>query len=303
MACIDEKIDTSKEFNNIGSLEKYLDRELGEEWMFRAQSEESELTTTIERYCHKSDYKLKNDCPKIEENIIRQFERVYDGADKYEVHKDKLYCISLMRHYGAPTRLLDFTYSPFIAIYFALEYAFNSVSEKNNYQQNDNNCKSDYKKERICSIWCIRYKKLEEKVKSKFPEISDLVDKRSHDKTRNNRTFNLLYTKNKYTFVIPENPIKLHKRLHLQQGVFLCPGNLNVPFMDNLLAPYDSKTDDIRKITLKITPEFLTKAFEKYYRMNLTRESLFPGLDGFAESMQYQLWLYRKLHDLRKIIK
>jgi hypothetical protein len=70
--------------------------------------------------------------------------------------------------------------------------------------------------------------------------------------------------------------------------------------MDNLLSPYDNKTDDIRKVTLKITPDYLTKAFEKYYRMNLTRESLFPGLDGFATSMQYQFWLYRKLDDLRK---
>jgi hypothetical protein len=69
--CIEERIDMSKEFDNIEDLEKYLEKELGEEWMFRAQSQEPELTTTIERYCLKSNYNLKDDCPKIEENMIR----------------------------------------------------------------------------------------------------------------------------------------------------------------------------------------------------------------------------------------
>lgn len=105
---------------------------------------------------------------------------------------------------------------------------------------------------------------------------------------------------NRYTFVNVENPLLLHRRLHLQQGVFLCPGNINKSFMDNLLSPYNQKTKDICKINLTIKPIDLRNAFEKYYRMNITRESLFPGLDGFAKSMQYQFWLYRKLDDWRR---
>jgi hypothetical protein len=125
--------------------------------------------------------------------------------------------MSLMRHYGAPTRLLDFTYSRFIAVYFALEYAFNDLHKKSGDKY-----ELDYKLERNCSIWCIKYKKLEERVKNKFKDIADLVSSRADDRTRDDKTFNELYTENKYTFAIPENPIKLHKRLHLQQGVFLC---------------------------------------------------------------------------------
>jgi len=38
---------------------------------------------------------------------------------------DKLAWLAIMQHYGVPTRLLDFTYSPYIALYFALRHRGN----------------------------------------------------------------------------------------------------------------------------------------------------------------------------------
>ncbi len=35
---------------------------------------------------------------------------------------DYLEWLSIMQHFGAPTRLLDFTYSIYIALYFAIEH-------------------------------------------------------------------------------------------------------------------------------------------------------------------------------------
>lgn len=259
-------------------LEEYFSL-LGENWIFRAQSTEHALKTSLERNCKKSGYDLENDAPKIEENMVRQFARVYDGTDKEKVQEDKLYCLSLMRHFGAPTRLLDFTYSRYVAIYFALEYAYEDENGG-------------------AAIWCIDMPELVNKVKAKIPSIAELIDKRGKDETRDNSTFEELYMNHTYTFACWENPVQVHRRLHLQQGVFLCPGNIRKSFEDNLSNLYEQPTGDICKVIFK--PDDLSVAFKKYYRMNLTRESLFPGLDGFAQSMQYQIWLYRKLDDWRK---
>src|SRR5207249_3742322 len=58
---------------------------------------------------------------RLESKLIRAFRRRYEGPDRDRVQDDSLYCLSLMQHHGAPTRLLDLTYSFFVAVLFALE--------------------------------------------------------------------------------------------------------------------------------------------------------------------------------------
>ena len=280
------------EFTNWNECFKFL-TELKGDWLYRGQSSSSDLETSLEHECKKSNFLLKTDAKKIEDNMIRQFQRVYDGDDQQFVKEDTLYCLSLMRHYGAPVRLLDFTYSVYMAMYFALEAAYDNI-----HQEHD---QPDYEASRNCVIWCIEQKELWNKKRGVDVKVKELLEFRKDDDKRNDKTFVPLYMNNDYDFVSWENPTKLHRRLHLQQGVFLCPGNINIPFMKCLLAPYGTETTDkIIKVKCKFKPLELRKAFRKFMRMNITRESLFPGLDGFSKSMTYQLWFYTKLHDWRK---
>jgi hypothetical protein len=262
-----------------------------EDWLFRGLYAPWELTTTIERAC--TDTGLNDsDREKIEAGTIRQLRRLYGGDDLSNVKEDSLYALSLLQHHGAPTRLLDFTYSRYVGIYFALECANNNSPIEFIYDDGKTVSK------KCCAIWCINGKWLEQSAIEILPEIGRLIISRYDDINRTNDTFNPLYLENKYTFVGWENPLGLHHRLHVQQGVFLCPGNLSISFLDNLKQHKGwNKQENILKVICLMELKEFQNALERCRRMNISRESLFPGLDGFAQSMKYQLVHYKNLED------
>lgn len=260
-------------------------------WVFRGQHADSELETTLERYCRIAAYGLE-DAPGIEDEMIREFKRLYRGEDRQDVVRDTLYCISVMRHWGAPSRILDFSYSKDVAIYFGLESAYESLPIFMG--------KPDYNSERSLAVWCIDKGDLSKRINTKYSDIVGLRNKRKIPEDRSDDTFGPLYMENKYQFVCSENPKRLHERLNIQHGVFLCPGNVGKPFMSNLSDLYDKNSEGaVHKFVCKLKPTELRNALESLRARLITRQILFPGLDGFAQSMKYQLPLFKNIHDAR----
>jgi hypothetical protein len=232
---------------------------------------------------------LKESAPKVESEMVRQFRRAYDGNDREDVRVNTLYCLSLMRHYGAPTRLLDWTYSKYVAAYFALESALNKANRKElNPQLN-------------CAIWALNGKWCEREA---IRVAGDEVEKRGLDRVRSNpklheKSLRELYLKNLYSFVLPENPYYFHQRLQIQQAVHLCPGNVSIGVEDNLKRMNDwEKESAIIKYVYEARRGRVLEVMEILLRMNISRKTLFPGLSGLAESLQYPLKYYEKIHDM-----
>lgn len=241
----------------------------GDHWCFRGVLDHWTLQTSIERVCKNWGLALAR-LPRTEWQLMRDFQRRYPvSAAPAPPEKDTLAWLALMQHHGAPTRLLDWTYSPFIAAYFAFEYLLYSDPQE---------CRN-------AAIWAMRTHWLTEQVEEILPE--QLKDAReSFDHTRDPTAFKRLFieAERPLTFVYPVNPHRLHERLILQQGLFLCPGNISQPFEDNLQALKGLRDKgNVRKFCFP--RHTLDDALRGLESMNMNSASLFPGFDGYARSL------------------
>ena len=90
---------------------------LSENWVFRGQGN---ARWGLENAVERTDFIRLH--KGVEADFLSEFQR---GARNYlskdETPEHLIEWLALMQHHGAPTRLLDFSKSPFIAAYFAFE--------------------------------------------------------------------------------------------------------------------------------------------------------------------------------------
>jgi FRG domain-containing protein len=209
----------------------------------------------------------------------------FDFASKAKLHgidvsTDRpVELLSAMRHFGVPTRLVDWTYSPFVALYFALEEE--SSSE-------------------MAAVWAIDSGSLDRAATLKTLPVTKLPGGqrvippiRSVDFSRDDAflkhvcpDFDWYHRSNllgepTIENVVPILPGTQNERLSAQQGLFLCPSQVGPSLMeqlDKLMRPV--KHEWIVKIVIPraLRSEILGKLFQ----MNVHPLSLFPGADGLG---------------------
>jgi hypothetical protein len=251
-------------------------------WFYRGQHEDWPLATAIERALLCWDIDL-NKATSIEFQSIREFRRRLRDPEYHRVHSDTLFCLALMQHHGAPTRLLDCTYSPYVAAAFAMDRGIGSTTPV---------------------IWCFRGSWCEREAMRVTPH--NLVERRNDDRQRNDQTFIPLFQlefraakePTRWKFVKHENPFHLNERLTAQQGIFLCPADLACSFVDNLKAMQGWDCDqNVLKLRLCLTIAEARNFAQNLKNMNLSYTALFGGLDGFARSIGQQIIHYEELAD------
>ena len=169
-----------------------------------------------------------------------------------------------MQHYGAPTRLLDFTYSIYVAAYFAFERSVGKYA----------------------AIWSIDAKwaarASEDVLRSAGRTDVDTLGTPTDESDE--ATISSLIFGNPMRFAWPLTPFRLNERLQIQKGTFLVPGDVGATVMQNLaaLSGYDSPG---RVVKILLPRRFRSDALRQLFHMNISATSLFPGLDGYAASL------------------
>ena len=234
-------------------------------WVYRGQRSAAwDLSTSLERCCEREGIQ-PNDRHRLEDEFLRDFRRAYHQYSQHVPAKGSIIeWMSLMQHHGAPTRLLDFTYSIYVAAYFALETA-----------------DSD------CAVWAVKAPwVLQESVAAlglagkAFATKLQAPTREEHETVSNDVLFQPPFAR----FTILLTPFRLNERLRTQRGTFLAPGDVSTSFMNNLLA-LPGHEDETHVIKLEIPSTLRKEALQNLFLMNISRTSLFPGLDGYAQSL------------------
>ncbi|MBN2388144.1 MAG: FRG domain-containing protein [Anaerolineales bacterium] len=246
----------------IDSWDSYLRLVNGDSyrnWAFRGQADAAwqlwpSITRELQNRQVKSQYWTNQ-----ESRIFRIFQRkALQLLEKVPDIADTFRWMALMQHHGAPTRLLDFTWSPYVAAFFALESSTTDAA-----------------------VWAINTLRL--------GTYSFTLRSHEDDPMDLEKALKLYYSYSANDVAFGE-PFFMDQRLIAQSGTFACPFDLTRPINEIL----GRRRDTVAKFVLRGSG-LRKQALSELYRMNITHATLFPDLYGLARSLRYELeshWEY-----------
>jgi hypothetical protein len=254
----------------LSSWQQYVELTSGSKfqgWVFRGQRRtEWELWSSLSRYLRDVGIP-ERDWGEREERVLRVFKRkAHLLLTHVPEQSDDFQWLALMQHHGAQTRLLDFTWSPYVAAFFALEQATTTAA-----------------------VWALNpYAKIWGEGLGNQAPGADCW--RSVDLSRRDPEANVFashYLPGKRPFVWVGNPFLMNRRLNAQSGTFAVPGIITQPL--EKIAPTGTNLEDAL-VKFELPAGAIRKtAMWELFRMNVTNATLFPDLDGLARSMAYEL--------------
>jgi hypothetical protein len=203
--------------------------------------------------------------------MLRDFKReAYHYLSHLPERDDFLEWLALGRHYLMPVRLLDFTYSFYIAVYFAVSRL----------------TKDDEGNDKDGWVLAFNLKWSKEHVeKTLTPSLRTKCNvedaKAAFQDKRLFKGFAFDYPED---YVVAVNPLRRNPRLAAQQGLFLCPGNIEHTFEENLKKTIQHEPHVKKLMLIPLHPSIRTETMRELRRMNISSASLFRDLPGWAES-------------------
>lgn len=198
----------------------------------------------------------------LEKPLLRTFRRY---AQRDTVPNDNIWnWLAVAQHHGLPTRLLDWTYSPYVALHFATQ-------DVNTYDQDG-------------VVWCIDYVASTEFLPDSLKQILAEEDAYVFTAEMMNNVAGTLQEFDELAsepFVIFLEPPSLDQRIINQYALFALMSDPTIS-LDQWLK---EKPEVVRRI--RIPAELKWEVRDKLDQANITERVLFPGLDGLSR------WLSR----------
>jgi hypothetical protein len=198
-----------------------------------------------------------------EKHLLTSFRKY---ALRNAVHGDFLWnWLSLAKHHGLPTRLLDWTYSPYVALHFAT-HDFRDFDVDG-------------------AIWCVDYKKTNELLPAALRKILEDEDANIFTTDMLNQVARSIEEFDSLArtgdFVAFFEPPSLDERIVNQFALFSLPSSATMS-LESLLGHREAT---YRRIIIPAALKWEVR--DKLDQANITERVLFPGLDGLSQ------WLKR----------
>jgi FRG domain len=256
-------------------------------WAFRGQANtnwplESSLTRHLRNFVD-----IPADWLARERKILKTFKRkAHLLLSRTPEPRETLEWLALMQHHGAPTRLLDFTWSPYVAAFFALERATDDAAI---WAISSGRAMPNFRGSHISKI-------LNQLLELDNPEAITRKRPSKFDKPTGHGSPS---RRKHIPPVMIGEPVLMNERMTSQAGTFVIPTKrLGKPIES--LVPASS----ILKVRLA-TAALRKETMDRLYNMNINNATLFPGIDGLARSLAFELefeWAVDP-HAARRLVK
>ena len=179
-------------------------------WAYRGERDERwPLYSSLSRYLQSFGV-APAAWTRQEARIVRVFKRkAHQFVEQPPDPADDFQWLALMQHHGAPTRLIDFTWSPYVAAFFALE---RTTGDGVIWALNPG---------RIDSSRALRHTRMDPRIRGNY---------------------NHYFLKGNNRFIWMGEPHTMNRRLIAQSGTFAVPGVLDAP-LEEIIA--DSGQENI----------------------------------------------------------
>jgi len=297
--------EVTKWFDEFPSLETSIDYDSGfaaKAWVFRGlKSSAYELQPSIEREARDKTMEWA----ALEELVLSEYKaraRMHLSAPL--IPSDEVSWLAQMQHYAIPTRLLDFTYSPFVALYFAVAdghqesgrthlrlWAVDAEAVNNRFKFVARMAARAAKKEGgetfvVANLDPDYFSTDRDSVAADIQELHELMNS---SLTANEKRRGVL---NRSGCVCAALPPAFNPRLASQQGLFLLNCAENISFSASLAKMMEGSDGWCKVIDIPVglIPEIEGRLFQ----MNVHHQSLFPDMEGLAGLIRQKLRLHWK---------